>query len=202
MFINLSPQNQCLLKPTLILSSWIPLLFSPVEKIFSQVETHANTSLQPNIHKIWSSKGCCSLWRFVFLYPYIKSDSIFIETTPPVNICDVIKACFDIINAGRNQALNVKWHQNQKNDACATSISCQKGVNRRIFFCDRIEIRIREVISDENDTIIRKMFIFGRMWLLKNTIYMTNSGGAKCRKEPTSPMVLNTALPLARQPLL
>ena len=43
------------------------------------------------------------------------------------------------------------------------SIPCQKGVNRRIFLCDRIEIRIREVIFDKNDTIIYKMLIFGQM---------------------------------------
>ena len=28
--------------------------------------------------------------------------------TPPVNISDVIKVCFDIINAGGNHASNVK----------------------------------------------------------------------------------------------
>ena len=112
----LSPQNQCLLKPTRILPSWIHLQFSPVEKIFSQVETHANTSLQPNIRKKRSSEGSCSLWSFVFLCPYIKSDSIFVEMTPPVNISDVIKAFFDIINAGGNHASrkmtskSEKWH--------------------------------------------------------------------------------------------
>ena len=145
----LFPQNQCLLKSCEILPSPIPLQFSPVEKIFSQVETHANTTLQPNIRKKRSSEGSCSLWSFVFLCPYIKSDSIFIEMTPPVIISDVIKACFDIINAGGNHVSNVKWHQNLKNDTCATSISCQMDVNRRILLCDRIEIRIREVISDK-----------------------------------------------------
>ena len=35
-------------------------------KIISQVETHANKSLQPNIRKKRSTKGCCSLWDFVF----------------------------------------------------------------------------------------------------------------------------------------
>ena len=39
-----------------------------------------------------------------FFMPTNKSDSIFVEMTPPVNIGDVIKACFDIIYAGRNQA--------------------------------------------------------------------------------------------------
>ncbi|MGN1135539.1 MAG: hypothetical protein ACI4SF_04900, partial [Oscillospiraceae bacterium] len=84
-----------------------------------------------------------------------KSDSIFVEMTPPVNISDVINACFDIINAGGITL--------QKNGACATSISCQKDVNRRIFLCGRIEIRIREVVSDKNDTIIRKVLVLGRM---------------------------------------
>lgn len=86
-----------------------------------------------------------------------KSDSIFYEMTPPVNISDVI-------NAGRNQAFKCKMtSKSEKNGACATSISCQKDVNRRIFLCGRIEIRIREVISDKNDTIIRNVLVFGRM---------------------------------------
>ena len=38
--------------------------------------------------------------------PIYKSDSISIEMTPPVNISDVIKVCFDIINSGGNQTLN------------------------------------------------------------------------------------------------
>gem|GEM_PF-3731322 len=40
--------------------------------------------------------------------PIYKSDSIFVEMTPPVNISDAIKACFDIINSGGNHASNVK----------------------------------------------------------------------------------------------
>jgi len=76
--------------------------FSPVEKICSQVETHANTSLQPNIRKKRSSEGCYAALGASFLYAHIKSDSIFVEMTPPDNISNVIKACFDIINAGRN----------------------------------------------------------------------------------------------------
>ena len=39
---------------------------------------------------------------FVSICPYLKSDSIFVKMTPPVNISDVIKVCFDIKNAGRN----------------------------------------------------------------------------------------------------
>ena len=43
-----------------------------------------------------------------FFMPIYKSDSIFVEITPPVNISDAIKACFDIINSGGNHASNVK----------------------------------------------------------------------------------------------
>ena len=71
-----------------------------------------------------------------------------------------------------------KWHQNQKNDTSVTSILCQTDVkckNRNWYI---IEIRIREVISDKNGTIIRKMLIFGRIWILTYSIYMTKIGGA------------------------
>ena len=64
-----------------------------------------------------------------FLCPNKESDSIFIIMT---------------------STLIVKWHHNHRNDTSATSILCQKDVNRRIFLCDRIEIRIREVIFDES----------------------------------------------------
>lgn len=40
--------------------------------------------------------------------PIYKNDSIFIEMTPTVNMSDVIKVCFDIINSGGNPVSNVK----------------------------------------------------------------------------------------------
>ena len=147
-----------------ILSGWKNILTS------WKPRKYVITTEYPQKTKLWRQ---LQPFELRFLWPYIKSDIIFVEMTSPVNISDAIKACFDIINSGGNHASNVKWHQNPKNDTCAASIPCQKDVNQRIFLCDRIEIRIRAVISDENDTIIRKMLIFGRMWLLKNTIYMT-----------------------------
>lgn len=43
-----------------------------------------------------------------------------------------------------------------------------------------------------------KMLIFGRIWLLTYSIYMTKSRGAKCRKD-TNPMKPHTALLFERQ---
>ena len=129
----MSPQNQCLLKSSVILPSWISFLFSRIERIFTQVETHANTSLQPNIHKKRSSEGSCSLWGFVFLCLDKESDGIFIIMT---------------------STLIGKWHQNHRNDTSATSILCQKDVKCKNQNWYIIEIRIRNVISREYDVTI------------------------------------------------
>ena len=167
----LSPQNQCLLKSSVILPSWKPFSFSKVEK---KILTSWNpykygiTIKYPHKKKL---QRLIKPLELLFLCPNKESDSIFIIMT---------------------STLIGKWHHNHRNDTSATSILCQKDVNRGIFLCDRIEIRIRAVIFDENDTIIRKMLIFGQMWLLTYSIYMTKSGGAKCRKD-TNPMKLHTA---------
>ena len=128
----LSPQNQCLLKSSVILPSWISFLFSRIERIFTQVETHANTSLQTNIPQNEASKAVTAL-ELHFLCPNKESDSIFIIMT---------------------SVIIGKWHHNHRNDTSATSILCQTDVkckNRNWYI---IEIRIRNVITNVNDVII------------------------------------------------
>ena len=57
------------------------------------------------------------------------------------------------------------------------SIPCQKGVNRRIFLCDRIEIRIREVISNEFDITYPQDAHFRPNVTLKEYNIYDKSGG-------------------------
>ena len=87
--------------------------------------------------------------ELLFLCPNKESDSKIVR--------------FAVRNIAQSSAQPKNDIKTRKNDTRGTSKPCQMDVNRGIFLCDRIEIRIREVIFDENGTIIRKMLIFGRM---------------------------------------
>ena len=80
-----------------ILSSWKNILKSgnPRKYVFTTEYPQKNETLK-----------AVAAFGASFFMPIYKSDSFFIEMTPHVYISDVIKACFDIINAGGNQASN------------------------------------------------------------------------------------------------
>ena len=99
--------------------------FSPVEKYSPKLKTTQILHYNRISAKIEALKAIAAFGASFFM-PIYKNDSIFIEMTPPVNISDVIKACFDIINAGRNQTLN----ENDIKIRKMTPVRCQFPVKK------------------------------------------------------------------------